>query len=91
MRASRSTEAAANVGSSTASRKLLPIARSATFGSPINLITVFGTRSWSVLSGEVCAESAGSRSLFSARRRLGLKEEGTEPAPVVTEEALYKP
>ena len=30
-------------------------------------------------------------SLFSARRRLGLKEEGTEPAPVVTEEALYKP
>jgi Domain of unknown function (DUF4188) len=30
-------------------------------------------------------------SLFSARRRLGLKVEGTEPAPVVTEEALYKP
>ena len=29
-------------------------------------------------------------SLFSARRRLGLKE-GTEPPPVVTEESLYRP
>ena len=29
-------------------------------------------------------------SLFSARRRLGLKQ-GAEPAPVVTEEALYRP
>jgi hypothetical protein len=28
--------------------------------------------------------------LFSARRRLGLKQ-GSEPAPVVTEEALYRP
>ena len=40
---------------------------------------------------QVCAESAGSRLVVSARRRLGLKEEGTAPAPVVTEEALYKP
>jgi len=29
-------------------------------------------------------------SLFSARRRLGLKQ-GAEPAPVVTEESLYRP
>ena len=44
-------QAVANAGSSTASWKLLPMARSATFGSPINLITVFRTRSWSLFFG----------------------------------------
>jgi hypothetical protein len=41
----RRLQAAWNSGSSTASWKLLRIARSATFGSLINLITVFRSRS----------------------------------------------
>ena len=72
------TQAAAKAGSSMASWKLLPIARSATFGSPISLITVFRTRSWSLFLG------ANARPRPTRGVLLGAQERG-EPLLVAGE------
>jgi hypothetical protein len=59
MRQSKAGQAAStNGGSCTASRKLRPMARSATFGRAISRITVLRMKSWAVLFGaEGCRQT----------------------------------